>query len=574
MTTSVKERPLLFKGAMVRAALNDTKNQTRRPINMDRLAVVPRRRITADWFGNMEVKAGVRTHGTMNRLGAVCGVSTNGKELGLKPGEFDFLCPYVTGTTSLKRTDDDKTYWKITPVGENQLWVRETWADGTKVYPCNQFEYRATAHIADADLKEHGRGCTYEKDGKKNFECYRCAGFKWRPSIHMPRAVSRISLSVKDVCVQRLQDITEEDALAEGIEKLHHLYGVSESGVECGDTARDAYAKLWDSINGLGSWDANDWVWKNIISTSEAMTMIQFDTRKEWLAFRRTGIGASDAPVIAGIVAWSSPYKLALQKRGLVPEEDETVRMSLGRVIEPWVRRRLMEETGWAVHHNDDYTYPEGPGYPEEGKIEVFQSDDHPWMFCTPDGVIMAQDDKRGHGLLEIKGIGFITKEAMDDPESEERRVWDTQIQHGMGATGFKWGVVAVVISNQSFKWYVVERDDKRIAELVAMEHAFWTNLQADVFPEIDGSEATEQSIRRRYKPSGKPVSLSAGSVIDFEEWDLFSRQSAETEKKAAASKNRLMAAMGNNSFAVLPNGVKLTWKEDARGARVLRRMK
>ncbi len=308
------------------------------------------------------------------------------------------------------------------------------------------------------------------------------------------------------------------------------------------------------------------------------MTILHFETREEWLKYRMMGIGGSDAPVIAGLVGWSSPYKLCLQKKGLIPEEEETTRMSLGKIIEPWARQRLAEETGWTIE-----TLVSRMGH-TSGEA-VVQSDTQPWMFCTPDAIITPSGDfvvttpdgpiEHGHGVLEIKSVGYVTKEALEDPDSDERRVWDTQMHHSLAATGFKWGVVAVIIGNHTFRWYTVTRDKKKIAELTARESIFWANLQRGEYPEPDGTDATDGAIRERFKrPNGKPVSLSSESVLDFEEFDLFSRQSAETGLKAAKAKQRLMAAMGENTFAVLPNGVKLSWKADARGARVLRRVK
>jgi hypothetical protein len=82
---------------------------------------------------------------------------------------------------------------------------------------------------------------------------------RWRPSIHMPRWASRITLEVTDVRVERLQDITEEDAKAEGAEARAH--GVDDAAA-FGLRHRVGFADLWESINGAGSWDANPWVWR------------------------------------------------------------------------------------------------------------------------------------------------------------------------------------------------------------------------------------------------------------------------------------------------------------------------
>ncbi|MAK56172.1 MAG: hypothetical protein CML17_10065 [Pusillimonas sp.] len=93
-----------------------------------------------------------------------------------------------------------------------------------------------------------------------------------RTSIHMPRAYSRITLEITGVRVERLQDISEEDAEAEGCPECEvcHDVGWINSGPDggwqctakgCGDAYREQYERLWESINGPGSWDANPWVW-------------------------------------------------------------------------------------------------------------------------------------------------------------------------------------------------------------------------------------------------------------------------------------------------------------------------
>ncbi|MCO1337108.1 hypothetical protein MO867_22550, partial [Microbulbifer sp. OS29] len=94
----------------------------------------------------------------------------------------------------------------------------------------------------------------------------------WRPSIHMPRWASRITLEITAIRIQRIQDISEEDAKAEGL-RWHSLYR-EWGGVELHPDSRpdlpqwrwydnpvEAFKNLWESINGAGSWDQNPWVW-------------------------------------------------------------------------------------------------------------------------------------------------------------------------------------------------------------------------------------------------------------------------------------------------------------------------
>jgi hypothetical protein len=88
---------------------------------------------------------------------------------------------------------------------------------------------------------------------------------RWRPSIHMPRWASRITLEVTGVRVERLQNINEADCIAEGCTKNHNNYywgGPHKAGgLKQMATAKQDYQDLWESINGPGSWEANPWVW-------------------------------------------------------------------------------------------------------------------------------------------------------------------------------------------------------------------------------------------------------------------------------------------------------------------------
>lgn len=168
----------------------------------------------------------------------------------------------------------DQISWGIEdacPYGKfgDRLWVRETWVSGTMNGGDIWYRYRAT-------------------DEKDVLE-----GTKWKPSIFMKRHASRILLEVVSVRVERLQDISEEDAEAEGISQLfdektkrsrpecnsdswknylwHGNWGQYGMGNKKSDAwhyqysgyekARDSFSSLWEAINGPGSWEKNPWVW-------------------------------------------------------------------------------------------------------------------------------------------------------------------------------------------------------------------------------------------------------------------------------------------------------------------------
>ncbi|AVU77111.1 hypothetical protein [Pseudomonas rhizophila] len=132
----------------------------------------------------------------------------------------------------------------------DRLWVRETWAE---------------IRVAQAPDQEW---IVYrECDNRTDY------GGPWKPSIFMPRRACRILLEITDVRVERLQDISEEQAKAEGIVGVAfrpddgwpictgYMVGPDDGKSQLQTTAAGAFAGLWSSINGQENWDANPWVW-------------------------------------------------------------------------------------------------------------------------------------------------------------------------------------------------------------------------------------------------------------------------------------------------------------------------
>lgn len=209
------ERPILFSAPMVRAILEDRKTQTRR--------VARTRRIHA-------------TGGTLDETWMPMGRGRCimlGKD-GTWPATVLQLCPYG------KPGD--------------RLWVRETWyCDHMDCI--NKIPKDRSAHDAHADDSP----LLYRADGECCEQIPECdhggtGGAQWRPSIHMPRWASRITLEVTSVRVERLEDISEADSRAEGVEIAH----AADALCDCG---RRTFRDLWERINGQGSWRKNPWVW-------------------------------------------------------------------------------------------------------------------------------------------------------------------------------------------------------------------------------------------------------------------------------------------------------------------------
>jgi hypothetical protein len=221
----MKERPILFSGPMVRAMLVGTKTQTRRVVKHKR-EQPPEWATYADEVHNIG-----RTKSNIFRWSEEQTPGQPLKSLRRWPG-----------------SDVHDWYAIPSPYGKpgDRLWVRET----LKRRDSGEWEYAADhAPVelhADDPRAPSMISWAHHKEGST------CV------SIHMPRWASRITLELTAVRVERLQDITEADAAAEGWEKQPER---SQDPEVHYDAARDWYADLWDTINGKGSWAENPWVW-------------------------------------------------------------------------------------------------------------------------------------------------------------------------------------------------------------------------------------------------------------------------------------------------------------------------
>lgn len=208
-----KERPILFSAPMVLAILDGRKTQTRRIA-----------KVTSD---------------------------------GCKEGFITPLAGFVPRSI--------ENHFSYCPYGKpgDRLWVRETFAPD---FEHNRYFYRADCD--DDGTVPHLINGSGLGGGVGNAQIN-----KWKPSINMPRAASRILLEVTNVRVERLQDISHSDAVSEGIYSEYHrwtdpeyplddiAYRPSKNSKYRYSDARQAYEDLWESISGPGSWDLNPWVW-------------------------------------------------------------------------------------------------------------------------------------------------------------------------------------------------------------------------------------------------------------------------------------------------------------------------
>jgi hypothetical protein len=238
----MKQHGMLFADRLMPAMIDGSKTQTRRPVKLSHVLTPEQKRIGFE----------------------VCDDPSKFRRSLLVKG-----VPRLTIPT--RHPDDGDVPWEdcggeclYCPLGEvgDLIWCRETWASIG-----DEGEGVPLAYVYRADGGDYS---DWESvDGDK---------FRWKPSIHTPRAACRCWKEITDVRVQRIQEITDNDAFAEGIRHARDFPEMGllpkeplSDGTPCSDVVapRYAFSKSWDSIY-AGSWDRNDWVWALTFKPTEA----------------------------------------------------------------------------------------------------------------------------------------------------------------------------------------------------------------------------------------------------------------------------------------------------------------
>jgi len=197
----MRERGMIFNADMVRAVLNGSKTQTRRMLTPRHLELI----------------------GLAARSGE-CYPLESGQQHANSQSYYREFCPFGA-------------------VGD-RLWVRETFS----VVP--RTAYAASEGVQQVICPDDSHEAAIFRAGWEHSS----GGIRWRPSIHMPRWASRITLEITGVRVERLRDLSEEDAKSEGVTP-------PAGGVLPGWEHRINFRELWMSIYGADNWEANPWVW-------------------------------------------------------------------------------------------------------------------------------------------------------------------------------------------------------------------------------------------------------------------------------------------------------------------------
>lgn len=195
--------------------------------------------------------------------------------------------------------------------------------------------------------------------------------------------------------------------------------------------------------------------------------------REEWLAYRRTGIGGSDAATVCGLNPYSSLIMLWADKTGRLPDKEDNEAMRTGRDLEEYVAERFCEATGKRVRRRN----------------AIFRHDEYDFITANIDREVIGEN-----AGLECKTTSVFNKSDFDNGEIP--RYYYVQCMHYMNVMGFDKMYLAVLVMGKAFYWYEIPYDPNEGAALLKMEVDFWNNyIIPDVRPEPDGSESSKETL-------------------------------------------------------------------------------
>lgn len=236
------DRPILFSGPMVRALLAGTKTQTRRPVKSARVFATPETKPFT--LKGAELDRALQNASRFRRL--------DGNGWFWEADAYEWQAP------------SERTGW-MAHIGHapgDRLWVKETWRPIPHAFHPWDMEVIYNANGEHRIVKDG-------EFGENDWTMPKAAQRGNVSSLFMPRWASRLTLTITNVRVERLQDITEADALAEGMTQATADAILSTDELQVYATThivapqargRILYETIWDQINGAGSWDANPWV--------------------------------------------------------------------------------------------------------------------------------------------------------------------------------------------------------------------------------------------------------------------------------------------------------------------------
>ncbi len=284
-------------------------------------------------------------------------------------------------------------------------------------------------------------------------------------------------------------------------------------------------------------------------------TVVDYQTREAWLAARKSGVGASESAALFDLSPFQSRLSLWLVKSGRLPDWEPTGKAAemlfWGQKLEAPIAEVYGERSGRTLWRFSNFCIAQDP---------VLSC-----MFATPDGFIIEAPDRVAKGLASEGTLQVKNTANVYHPDSWSAGVpqyVQVQVQHELAVTGRDYATVATLAMGNELLTWDIERNEEFIAELRIQVELFWESVLSGRQPEADGHKRTLEALKRLHpKDNGCVVQLPGTAAAAWEQLQNAKSAIKAAQELADTAENRLKAWMGDNTFGVLPDGLKLSYK-------------
>lgn len=264
-------------------------------------------------------------------------------------------------------------------------------------------------------------------------------------------------------------------------------------------------------------------------------------TREEWLAFRKTGVGGSDAATIVGMNPWGSRYSLWAYKKGLLPEREDNEAMRVGRDLEEYVAQRFAETTGKKVRRIN----------------AILRNEKYPFALANVDRDVVGED-----AGLECKTTSDYTIRKYGEDDFPEK--YYCQCVHYMAVTGAKkWYLAVLQLTSREVRIFELQRDEAEIEALMAAENLFWQSVINNEQPAPDGSQASSDAVKEIYPEGSGEIRLMGMDAV-ISRIAALKKDIDKLTKEKAEAENTLKDVMGTADTGTSMRYT-VTWKNQGR---------
>lgn len=275
---------------------------------------------------------------------------------------------------------------------------------------------------------------------------------------------------------------------------------------------------------------------------SEILVNTKDLSREDWLKFRNKGIGGSDVAVICGLSKYKSPVELWMEKTGQIEPKEAGEAAYWGTIMEPIIRGEFTLRTNLKV------------------KLvkAMLKHPKYDFMLANVDGIV--NDPLVGDCIFEAKTASVFKQDEWEDDNIPE--AYMLQIQHYMAVTGYDRTFIAVLIGGNQFKYKMIERDNELIDMIIQLEANFWDHVVNNIPPEMDGSEASSELLRRLYPntKTEKQILLPNDAEALLTQYDMAKANEKKYAEIKEEAENKLKFMLGENESGISNNKV-VTWK-------------